>query len=79
MAKPAARPRRPRAVTAAKGSRIFDASPRAVMKVLRAGGVRVERAPEEALEDFIASRAPMSKRMSKRERQHARMLERYRD
>jgi hypothetical protein len=58
MARLAARPRKPRAAAPAKGPRIFDASPRAVMKGLREGGVRVERAPEEALEDFIASRAP---------------------
>jgi hypothetical protein len=79
MAKLAARPRRPRAVSAAKGPRIFDASPRAVVKGLREGGVRVERAPEEALEDFIASRAPMPKRMSRRDREHARMLEKWPD
>ncbi len=89
MAKLAARPRKPRpkgpsgpsgqGAAAAKGSRIFDASPRAVMEGLRAGGVRVERAPEDALEDFIASRAPPPKRMSKREREHARMLERWPD
>jgi hypothetical protein len=78
MAKLAARPRRPRVVTATKGSRIFDASPRAVLKGLRAGGVRVERAPEDALEDFIASRAPPPARLSKRDREHARMLETYR-
>ena len=45
------------------------------MKGLRAAGVRVERAPEDALEDFIASRAPMPERLSKREREHRRMLE----
>ena len=45
------------------------------MKGLRAAGVRVERAPEEALEDFIESRAPPPARMSKRDREHARMLE----
>jgi len=77
MARLAARPRKPRAAAPAKGPRIFDASPRAVMKGLREGGVRVERAPEEALEDFIASRAPPPARMSKRQREHARMLERW--
>jgi hypothetical protein len=75
MAKLAARPRSPRAVTAAKAPRIFDAAPRAVMKGLRERGVRVERAPEAALEDFIASRAPPPARMSKRDQVHARMLE----
>jgi len=70
------RPRKPRrGAVAGDDTRIFDASPRAVLKGLRAGGVRIERAPEEALEDFIASRAPKPERMSKREREHARMLE----
>jgi hypothetical protein len=77
MAKLAARPRKPRGATAADGSRIFDASPRVVLQGLRAGGVRVERAPEDALEDFIASRAPPPARLSKRDREHARMLEPY--
>ena len=49
------------------------------MKGLRAAGVRVERESEEALEDFIASRAPLPARASKRERKHAEMLERHRD
>jgi hypothetical protein len=84
MAKLAARPRRrrpkePRVKDAAAGSPPpFDASPRAVLRGLRAGGVRVERAPEEALEDFIASRAPPPPRMSKRDRDHRRMLEKER-
>jgi hypothetical protein len=81
MAKLAARPRKPRprgqGAAAADGSRIFDAAPRAVLKGLRAAGVKVERAPEEALEDFIASRAPPPPRLSKRARAHARMLEPY--
>jgi hypothetical protein len=77
MAKLAARPkRRDPAAAAAKGTRIFDATPRGVMKGLRAGGVRIERAPEEALQDFIESRAPMPQRLGKREREHQRMLER---
>jgi transposase-like protein len=77
MAKLAARPRKPRGATAADGSRIFDASPHTVLKGLRSAGVRVERAPEEALEDFIASRAPPPARLSKRDQAHARMLEPY--
>jgi hypothetical protein len=79
MAKFAARPRRRRREPGEAAGGTFAASPRAVMKGLRAAGVRVERAPEEALEDFIASRAPPPKRMSKRQREHARMLEPYRD
>jgi transposase-like protein len=77
MAKLAARPRKPRGATAADGSRIFDASPHTVLKGLRSAGVRVERAPEEALEDFIASRAPPPARLSKPDQAHARMLEPY--
>jgi hypothetical protein len=78
MVKLAARPKRRRdpAAKAAEATQIFEASPRGVMKGLRSAGVRVERAPEDALEDFIASRAPPPKRMSKRQREHARMLER---
>ena len=76
MAKLAARPkRRDAAAAAAKTTRIFDAAPRGVMKGLRAAGVRVERAPEQALEDFIASRAPTAAADEKREREHRRMLE----
>jgi hypothetical protein len=51
------------------------------MRELRAGGVRVERAPEEALEDFIASRAPPPephrprRHRSRRDRAHAWLLE----
>jgi hypothetical protein len=81
MAKLAARSKRRRdaAEKAADATRIFDASPRDVMRGLRSAGVRVERAPEGALEDFTASRAPMPARMSKRQREHARMLERYQE
>jgi hypothetical protein len=81
MAKLAARVRRGRqrvSSEAAGDSGMFDASPREVLKGLRHAGVRVERAPEEALEDFIASRAPPPRRLSRRERAHARMLERER-
>ncbi|MBI3703561.1 MAG: hypothetical protein HY244_06895 [Rhizobiales bacterium] len=76
MAKLAARPRQRRAPAPAAGPQIFDASPREVLKGLRAAGVRVERAPEQALEDFIASRAAPPKRLSKSQRRHAWMLER---
>jgi hypothetical protein len=78
MAKLAARPKRRRdpATAVAESTQIFDASPRAVLKGLRSAGVQVERAPEQALEDFIASRAPPPPRLSKREREHLRLLER---
>ena len=79
MARLAARPRHRRhTATDAGDAQIFDVSPRAVMKGLRASGVGIGRAPEEALEDFIESRAPPPKRMSKREREHAWMLEKER-
>jgi hypothetical protein len=53
---------------------------------LRAAGVNIERAPPSALADFVSSRAPprdeptLRRRghRSKRNREHARMLERYR-
>jgi len=78
MAKLAARPRRRRRDPAEAAGGTFAASPRAVLEGLRAAGVKVERAPEAALEDFIASRAPPPERRSKREREHAKMLEPYR-
>jgi hypothetical protein len=85
MARLAARPRRRRLPNAAA----VDPSPglehhaRAAMRELRAGGVRVERAPEEALEDFIASRPPPPEphrprgrgHRSRRDRAHAWLLE----
>jgi hypothetical protein len=62
MAKLAARPKqRHRAAdeAAADASRqTWNAGPRTVMNTMRAAGVNPDRAPEEALEDFIASRAP---------------------
>ena len=82
MAKLAARPRQRREPANKLEARliaeakIFDAGPRDVLRGLRAAGVRVERAPEEALEDFIASRAPPPKRLTRRQRQHKWMLER---
>ena len=67
--------------------RMVDAPARAaLLEDLRAAGVNVERAPPAALEDFIASHeAPRDEptlrqkgRYSKRNREHARMLERER-
>ena len=81
MVKLAARPKRRRSAAekAADATQIFEAPPRAVMRGLRSAGVAVEHAPEEALEDFIASRAPMPERMSKRQREHLWMLEEIRE
>jgi hypothetical protein len=65
LAKLAARPKRRHGAGAAQAQAIaetFAAGPRAVMRGLRAAGVAVERAPEEALEDFIESRAPPPER-----------------
>jgi hypothetical protein len=53
---------------------------------LRAAGMKLEHAPPSALKDFIASREPPRDypelrtrgRRSKRNREHARMLEPYR-
>jgi hypothetical protein len=61
MAKVAARPRRrrrPPEEVVDDGSQTHAAPARTVMRGLRSAGVHVERAPEEALEDFIRSRAP---------------------
>jgi hypothetical protein len=80
MARLAAGRRKQRAVEAANESRdgppLFDAEPHEVMKALRAAGVRPEHATEEALVDFIISRAPPPKRLTKRERERKRMMER---
>lgn len=56
---------------------IFDATPRAVLKHLRAAAVDITRAPEEALLNFIESRAP-PKQPPKRVRHHEWMLEKER-
>jgi hypothetical protein len=76
MARLAARPRRRRPAPNAAGDAAADPSPgsehhaRAAMRELRAGGVSIEHAPEEALEDFIASRAPPPERHRPRQRSH---------
>jgi hypothetical protein len=89
MAKLAARPRRrrrPATEAADDGSQTFAAPARTVLKGLRAAGVAIGRAPEEALEDFVASRAPPPEkprrqrgRRSTRDSYHAWLLERERD
>ena len=87
MARYAARPRRPRRRTGDAAGHAWTPSrglARDVLEDLRAVGISVERAPESALLDFIASDAPRrdepaSRRRdhrSKRDRAHARMLER---
>ncbi|MCX7314675.1 MAG: hypothetical protein NTV56_23970 [Alphaproteobacteria bacterium] len=82
MAKLAARPRKrraPRGEAAADSAPMFDASPRDVMAGLRSAGVRTERAPEDALHDFIASRAPPPKRRPRRKGEHRWIWEKERD
>ncbi|MBI2713186.1 MAG: hypothetical protein HYX37_01870 [Rhizobiales bacterium] len=79
------RRRRRLSADASAGSfKTLDATARAaLLEDLRAAGVNVERAPPAALEDFIASHAapraePVLRqkgRYSKRNREHARMLE----
>jgi hypothetical protein len=67
-----------------QGPQAHEQTRAALLEDLRAAGVHVENAPPEALEDFIASRAapreePVLRqkgRTSKRNREHARMLER---
>jgi hypothetical protein len=61
MARLADRPKRrrpPAEKAAADALQLFAAPARTVLRNLRAGGVDTLRAPEEALEDFIMSRAP---------------------
>ena len=59
MAKLAARPRRRRGpAEAAVAEPLWDAGPRMMVRSLRAAGVDTQRAPEEALMDFIDSRGP---------------------
>jgi hypothetical protein len=81
MAKLAAGPRRRRSLAIANGEEpppLFDAEPRNLRRALRAAGIRTERTPEEALVDFIISRAPPPTRLTKQQRQHKRMMERER-
>jgi hypothetical protein len=89
MAKLAARPRRRRRPLPGEPRRpsfqTFE-EPARVIADLRARGVDLDRAPPEAVKDFIASRAPPRDdpalrprgHRSKRNRDHARMLEPYR-
>jgi len=74
MAKLAARPRkrRPPAEVVDVGPS-WDAPARTVVRSLRAAGIDTERAPEDALMDFIASRAPPP---PKRRRQRGRRFTR---
>ena len=67
-----------------QGPQAHEQTRAALLEDLRAAGVRVEHAPPAALEDFIASHAPPREepvlrqkgRYSKRNREHASMLER---
>lgn len=79
LAKLAAGPRKRNAVAAANESQDrpprFDAEPLEVMRALRAAGVRMDIVPEQALVDFVISRAPPPPRLTKRQREHKRMME----
>jgi hypothetical protein len=71
MAKLAARPKRRRSATeAATGALLqtWEAPPLTVMRSLRSAGVETYRAPEEALQDFIDSRAPPPEKRRRRGR-----------
>ena len=55
---------------------LFDAMPREVMKALRFAGIRTENLTEQALVDFLLSRAPPPERnLTRRERETKRMRE----
>jgi hypothetical protein len=58
MAKLGARPKRRRPAEAVDAGPVWDAGARAVVRGLRAAGGDTQRAPEDALMDFIDSRAP---------------------
>jgi hypothetical protein len=74
MAKLAAKPKRRKtaAERAALSLRTWETGPRALMRTLRAAGVNPERAPEDALMDVIASRAPPPPRTRRRGRRFTR-------
>jgi hypothetical protein len=56
---------------------LFDAEPREVLRALRAAGIDTQIAPEQALVDFMISRAPPPERnLTKRERREKWMRER---
>jgi hypothetical protein len=87
MAKLAVRPRRRRRLPndAARSFETWEAPARArLVEDLRAAGVKLENAPPSALADFMSSHAPPRDdpalrprgHRSKRNRDHARMLER---
>lgn len=82
MAKLAASHRKRRSLVTPKDQEaetppLFDAEPREVLRALRAAGIRTEIAPEQALVDFMISRAPPPKRnLTKRERREKWMRER---
>ena len=69
MAKLAARSKRRRSaaeVAAGASLQMWEAPPLTVMRSLRSAGVTPERAPEEALQDFIDSRAPPPEKRRRR-------------
>ncbi|MGE0036828.1 MAG: hypothetical protein AB7S93_14415 [Xanthobacteraceae bacterium] len=86
MAKLTARPRSRRRPAEAAGAepQAWDAGPRAVVRSLRAAGIDTQRAPEEAVMDFIESRAPPPPKRRQRGRRftraeyHAWMMEKVR-
>jgi hypothetical protein len=56
---------------------LFDAEPRELLRALRAAGIRTDIAPEQALVDFVISRAPPpSRNLTQREREQKWMRER---
>jgi hypothetical protein len=81
LAKLAAGPRKRRvfaeAMKSAEGPPLFDVMPREVMRALRHAGIQTENLTEQALIDFIISRAPPPERnLTRRERREKWMRER---
>jgi hypothetical protein len=66
MAKLAARPKRRHRTADEKAAdsslQTWESEPRPLLRAMRSAGVSPERAPEEALEDFIDSRKPPPER-----------------
>ena len=69
LAKLAARPKR-RRTAAERAIQTWETGPRALLRSMRDGGVNPERAPEDALTDFIESRAPPPPKRPPRRRSH---------
>ncbi|RTL50896.1 MAG: hypothetical protein EKK40_12390 [Bradyrhizobiaceae bacterium] len=60
----------------ADAPQLFDAAPRELLRGLRAAGIDTLLAPEEAVMDFIASRTPIPKNLTRKQRREKYLRER---